>query len=80
MSYARARHETPYGIAEAGWAEDSGGLRVHARVPANATAIVELPNQEAFTVAAGLHEWSIPDPRISTDSSAPGEPLAASRS
>jgi len=68
LEHASVIHDTPYGRAESGWMEAGAGeLRVRAVVPANTTAVVELPGQadvEAdVEVGAGTHEWTIADPR-----------------
>lgn len=63
LSYATARHETPYGPAEAGWQASDGQIRIHAVLPPNTTAVVELPGEDTIEVGSGRHEWSIPDRR-----------------
>jgi alpha-L-rhamnosidase len=63
LTHASARLASPYGLAEAGWAEVDGGLRVSVRVPANATALVRLPGRPDERVGSGAHEWLIDDPR-----------------
>ena len=58
LDHATARHDTPYGPAEAGWRRDGDEIVVHAVVPTGATATVELPDgRPAFEVASGSHEW-----------------------
>ncbi|UFU03047.1 glycoside hydrolase family 78 protein [Ruania suaedae] len=65
MEHASVRRETPYGLAESGWAETGEGtLRVHATIPANTTAQVALPGQDPFEVGSGTHEWTVTDPRV----------------
>jgi alpha-L-rhamnosidase len=44
---ARASHESMYGIHECAWQIQDGKLRVEASVPANTTAIVQLPTPSA---------------------------------
>ncbi|WP_147918064.1 alpha-L-rhamnosidase [Ruania zhangjianzhongii] len=63
LSSANARHETPYGPAEAGWQASDGQIRIHAVLPPNTTAVVELPGEDIIQVGSGRHEWSIPDRR-----------------
>ncbi len=65
LSHASAVLDSPYGRAEAGWAETDGGIRVTVTVPANAVAHIRLPGRADETVGSGAHEWVIPDPRIS---------------
>jgi alpha-L-rhamnosidase len=60
LTFARARHRTPYGLAEVGWRIDGTQLRVDARVPPNTTAEVQLPGQPAFEVGSGVHQWTAP--------------------
>lgn len=62
-----ARHETPYGMAEAGWTESAGQIQVRAVVPANTTAVVVLPGTDPVEVGSGTHEWTISDPRPAQD-------------
>ncbi|WP_188437511.1 alpha-L-rhamnosidase [Microbacterium murale] len=56
--------DTPYGSASVGWAETpDGSLRVEAEVPANTTAVVDLPGADEFAVGSGRHSWTIVDAR-----------------
>jgi alpha-L-rhamnosidase len=59
LTHARARHRTPYGLAECGWRIEGGEIEVRALVPPNATAEVRLPGREdePLEVAAGRHAW-----------------------
>jgi alpha-L-rhamnosidase len=59
LEWARARHRTPYGLAEAGWRIEGSAMRVRAVVPPNTTASVMLPGVEgaAIEVGSGAHEW-----------------------
>jgi len=61
LTHARARHRTPYGMAEAGWQIEEGIITVEAVVPPNATAIVYLPGsvQNAIQVGSGHHRWRL---------------------
>ncbi|SEE77414.1 alpha-L-rhamnosidase [Ruania alba] len=80
IEHASVRQETPYGLAESGWAETGEGtLRVHATIPANTTAQVTLPGREPFEVGSGSHEWEVADPRTvsSVESIGWGTPLGA---
>jgi alpha-L-rhamnosidase len=63
LEHVTARHETPYGIAEAGWRASDGQIHVRVVVPANTTAVVALPGQEETEVGSGTHEWSVADTR-----------------
>ena len=60
LTHARARHRTPYGLAECSWKIEGGQIAVEVVVPPNATASVTLPGGEATTheVGSGTHRWS----------------------
>jgi alpha-L-rhamnosidase len=60
LTWARARHRTPYGMAEVAWRIEAGQITIEAVVPPNATARVALPGTEqaSFEVGAGAHRWS----------------------
>jgi Bacterial alpha-L-rhamnosidase. len=60
LTYARARHLTPYGLAECTWKIEEGMIAVDILVPANTTAHVTLPGSERapFDVGSGTHHWS----------------------
>jgi alpha-L-rhamnosidase len=75
LTFARARHRTPYGMAEAGWRLEAERIEVDVLVPPNATARVTLPGSEeqAVEVSAGRHRWSYAyqnpvSPRLSSGS------------
>ncbi len=62
LTRARARHITPYGLAESRWAIQGEQIEVEVVVPPNATASVALPGSDAqpIEVGAGTHRWSYP--------------------
>lgn len=62
LTHARARHRTPYGLAECAWAIEAGKIEVVVVVPPNTTASVTLPGSNAapIEVGAGTHRWSYP--------------------
>jgi alpha-L-rhamnosidase len=63
LTWAHARHITPYGMAESAWRIEGDDLVVTAVVPPNTTATVVLPGRtDAVEVAAGRHEWRVPAP------------------
>jgi len=58
LTHAHARHRTPYGIAEAGWAIADGQITVDVVVPPSTTAGVTLPGNDAvIDVGSGAHRW-----------------------
>ncbi|MEU6914280.1 family 78 glycoside hydrolase catalytic domain [Streptomyces olindensis] len=63
---ASARHETPYGPAEAGWRRDGDEVSFHARVPPNTRAVVELPSGARHEVGSGTYTWVERHPRPSS--------------
>lgn len=79
LTSARARHRTPYGMAESAWSVADGTLAVEVVVPPNTTATVALPGENApelSEVGSGTHRWSYPytmprakRPALSLDSS-----------
>jgi alpha-L-rhamnosidase len=76
LTSARARHRTPYGIAECAWEIAAGQITVSAVVPPNTTAGVTLPGGDGrpIEVGAGAHRWSYAyqnkaRPRLTIDSS-----------
>jgi alpha-L-rhamnosidase len=62
LTQVRARHRTPYGLAEAGWTLKNGQIEVVVVVPPNTMASVTLPggNLTSIEVGSGTHRWSYP--------------------
>lgn len=61
LSSARARHVTPYGPAESGWAIQDGQIHLSVTVPPNSSAHVTLPGtKETHEVGSGTHRWTYP--------------------
>jgi alpha-L-rhamnosidase len=62
LTHARARHRTPYGMAEAGWKIEAGQIAVEVVVPPGVTASVSLPGSDAapIEVGPGAHRWAYP--------------------
>jgi alpha-L-rhamnosidase len=60
LTSARARHRTPYGMAESSWAIKGEYIEVEVVVPPNVKASVTLPGNDAqpIEVGAGRHHWS----------------------
>jgi alpha-L-rhamnosidase len=59
LTSARARHNTPYGMAESSWVLEDGQMTVDIVVPPNTTASVTLPGQtgESFEIGSGNYRW-----------------------
>ncbi|MFD4509181.1 family 78 glycoside hydrolase catalytic domain [Streptomyces sp. NPDC058457] len=55
ITWARARHETPYGTAAISWEQTETGLGARVVIPAGCEGIVELPGCAPVTLAAGEH-------------------------
>ncbi|MDQ3855993.1 MAG: alpha-L-rhamnosidase, partial [Chloroflexota bacterium] len=75
ITSARARHRTPYGLAECAWSTDGHTMAVEATVPPGTTATVVLPASGAdpLEVGSGSYRWSYeairpPRPAVSLDS------------
>ncbi|GCE30362.1 alpha-L-rhamnosidase [Dictyobacter alpinus] len=62
LTYARARHQTPYGMAASSWQIQDGQIEISVEVPASTSATVILPGKQAETiqVASGTHRWTYP--------------------
>jgi alpha-L-rhamnosidase len=62
LTSAQARHITPYGLAESGWAIVGEQIELVVVVPPNTTASVTLPERDGqpIEVGAGTHRWSYP--------------------
>ena len=65
FDHASTTHETPYGLAGAGWKREGQRIVVTATVPANTTAEVVLPGSaEVLVVGSGDHSWSVEAPAV----------------
>jgi len=58
LTWARASHQTPYGLAEVSWRRSDGGLTVDVTVPAGCTARVVLPGVDPVQAGPGQHQFS----------------------
>mgnify|MGYP005852616039 CR=1 FL=1 len=58
LTWARGRLESPYGLIATDWKVENGTFTLQARVPANTTAVVELPDGTRHEVGAGTHAFS----------------------
>jgi alpha-L-rhamnosidase len=55
LSWARARHDSPYGTIESEWRLTGGELELRLTVPPGTTAAVALPDGDHGSFAAGRH-------------------------
>ncbi len=62
LTHARARHQTPYGLAESAWRIEGDQVNLEVVVPPNTSARVTLPASDAepVEVGSGTHRWSYP--------------------
>ena len=62
ITHARARHITPYGLAECAWKIEDGKIDLNVVIPANTSARVALPGSDAapIEVGSGKWHWSVP--------------------
>ncbi len=61
LTRCRARHITAYGLIESAWTLDEGKFNLDVTIPANASAVVILPGQEApIEVGSGTWHWAVP--------------------
>jgi alpha-L-rhamnosidase len=62
LTFARARHRTPYGTVTCSWRLEEGEMTVEIEVPPNSTASVFLPGEQdsPIGVGAGRYRWSYP--------------------
>ncbi|HET6530544.1 MAG TPA: family 78 glycoside hydrolase catalytic domain [Actinoplanes sp.] len=63
LTFASARHLTPYGEAKVSWHRRDGQLTLDVTVPVGTSAAVLVPGTaEPVTVRHGSHQWVVPDP------------------
>ncbi len=62
LTSARARHITPYGVAECAWTIKPGQIEVVVVLPPNTTGRVTLPERDGipFEVGSGTYRWAYP--------------------
>ena len=60
LTWARAKHLTPYGLAESAWELRDGQFRLQVVIPPNTTASVTLPTGKVHRVSSGTHVWTVP--------------------
>jgi alpha-L-rhamnosidase len=63
LTFAAARHLTPYGEAAVSWERGEARLTLRVTVPVGVTATVHVPGEDApAEVRHGSHEWTVADP------------------
>jgi len=63
LSFAKARHLTPYGEAAVSWERAEGSFHLSLDVPVGASAEVHLPGaEEPISVGHGHHSWDVAEP------------------
>jgi alpha-L-rhamnosidase len=67
LTSAATSHQGPYGLVQAQWTTDDGGLQLRATVPSGTTAEVRLPGQPAAVIGPGKHHFTAPAPRGTTE-------------
>jgi alpha-L-rhamnosidase len=62
LTFARARHLTPYGLAECSWKIEGDEMTVELEIPPNTSASVSLPGRggSPLEVGSGRYRWSYP--------------------
>ncbi len=62
LTSARARHVTPYGLAECAWKIEAERIEVTVVVPPNTTASITLPGSAGAPIelGSGTHHWAYP--------------------
>ncbi|MFE2971940.1 family 78 glycoside hydrolase catalytic domain [Streptomyces sp. NPDC059340] len=61
ITWAKARHETPYGTAAVSWQLTAGGMTAHVTVPDGCEGRVELPGCAPLAVGPGEHHLDTSD-------------------
>ena len=56
IDWVKADYDSPRGPVESHWRRIDGGIEMEVRIPANATAVVHVPAEDAATVTEGPHE------------------------
>ena len=58
LTWARTRHDSPYGLIDVSWSLDGTGFTLDVEVPGGATARVVLPDGSETDAAPGRHRFS----------------------
>lgn len=62
LTYASARHLTPYGEASVAWRRENGRFTLDVVVPVGSEATVHLPDADPLDLGHGHHTWTVADP------------------
>lgn len=62
LSWARGRHDCPYGLIESAWRIDEGTFVLDVTVPPGTTAAVRLPDGQVTEIGPGTHRLHCPVP------------------
>ena len=61
LTHARAKHVTPYGLAECAWNLEATEIKLTVVIPANTTATLFLPGDDkSLELGSGTHTWQYP--------------------
>ncbi|GAB4580167.1 MAG: glycoside hydrolase family 78 protein [Anaerolineales bacterium] len=71
LTHARARHLTPYGMAECAWKIEAGNISLTVIIPPNTTARVTLPGSATPPVEVGSGAWHWTAPYHDPDARGP---------
>ena len=71
ITHARARHLTPYGMAECAWMIEGGKIDLEVLIPPNTSALVSLPGGDSAPVQVGSGAWHWSAPYQDPDARAP---------
>lgn len=59
MTYAKAYHNSPYGMIKSQWKKDAGKVHYKFSIPANTTAKIIIEGMDEMTVGSGEYEFTI---------------------
>jgi alpha-L-rhamnosidase len=62
LTFASARHLTPYGEAAVAWRRNNDRFHLEVTVPVGASAVVHVPERDPVVVGHGKHTWTTADP------------------
>lgn len=57
LEYVKGTLKTPYGYAESHWKKTEKGISLEIVIPANASAIVQLPDGQEVEIGSGTWKW-----------------------